>query len=127
MYQYLNLHPKEKRVGDCAKRAIAKAENRDYREVSLELNRLKKKSGALYYNDDRNLKHYFIVKKYQKLSFPAHAGEKRMTPQQFSEEYPKGSYILWMANHVTCCVDGVIYDIWDCTGKCIYNAWKVRG
>lgn len=42
MYRFLNLHPKGKRVGDCVKRAIAGAENRDYMEVQRELNRLKK-------------------------------------------------------------------------------------
>ena len=45
MYKFLNLHPQGKLVGDCAKRAIAAVENRDYMEVQRELNRLKKETG----------------------------------------------------------------------------------
>lgn len=126
MYKFLNLHPQGKRVGDCVKRAIAGAENRDYMEVQRELNRLKKKTGAKRFNDDKNWKTYVKEKGYTKLSFPAVKGKPRMNGEMFCKEYPKGRYILRMARHLSCCIDGVIYDTWDCTEKCVYNAWEVR-
>lgn len=46
MFQYLNLHPKGKNVGDCVKRAFALLTGESYHEVSLALNRLKKETGA---------------------------------------------------------------------------------
>lgn len=125
MYKFLNLHPQGKNVNDCVKRAIAGAENRDYMEVQRELNRLKKKTGAKRFNDNENWKTYVKDKGYTKLSFPAVKGEPRMNGKMFCEAYPEGRYILRMARHLTCCVDGVIYDTWDCTEKCVYNAWKV--
>lgn len=126
MYKFLNLHPKGKRVNDCVKRAIAGAENRDYMEVQRELNRLKKETHCDYFNDRKNITVYMQKHSYIKLSFPAIKGEPRMNGERFCQAYPKGRYILNMAGHLTCCVDGVIYDTWDCSQKCVYNAWKVQ-
>lgn len=124
MYKYLNVHPKGKRVGDCTKRAITKVENRDYMEIQRELNRLKKETGCKVYNDRKNLEEYIKRHSYLKLSFPAIKGEPRMNGTRFCNAYPKGRYILNMAGHWTCCIDGVIYDIWDCSEKCVYTAYK---
>ena len=34
---------------------------------------------------------------------------------KFLNLHPKGRHILNMAGHLTRCVDGVIYDTWDCS------------
>jgi len=126
MYRFLNLHPKGKIVRDCVKRAIAGAENRDYMEVQRELNRLKKETHCDYFNNRKNITTYMQKHGYIKLSFPAVKDESRMNGERFCQAYPKGRYILNMARHLTCCIDGVIYDTWNCSQKCVYNAWKVR-
>lgn len=127
MYQYFNAHPKGKIVGDCVKRAITKATGMDYMEVQRQLNRYKKVTGASSYNTDYNPHKYVEnVLHGEKLSFPAKVGQKRMTAGTFSEKYPQGKYILSMAKHWSCCVDGIIYDTWDCTEKCVYTAYRVR-
>lgn len=126
MYEFYNAHPKGLRVNDCVKRAIAKATGIDYMEVSRELNRYKKITGAKSFNSDRNcFKYVENVLKAKKLSFPAVKGKARMNGRRFCEEFPKGSYILNMAGHWSCCVDGVIYDIWDCSEKCVYTAYQI--
>ena len=126
MYEFLNLHPQGKRVGDCVKRAIAKATGKDYKEVSLGLNRHKKITGAKTFNSDYNWLSYIEnVCGGTKMSFPAVKGQKRMNGERFCKAYPKGSYVLQMAGHLTACVDGVIYDTWDCSEKCVYRAWKI--
>lgn len=126
MYEYLNLHPQGKRVGDCVKRAIAKAANMDYKEVSLGLNRHKKVTNAKTFNSDYNWLSYIEkILGGKKMSFPAVKGQKRMNGERFCKAYPKGSYVLQMANHLTACVNGVIYDTWDCSEKCVYRAWKI--
>ena len=126
MYQFLNVHPKGKIVGDTVKRAITKAMDMDYHDVSLGLNRHKKITGAKKFNSDYNWLSYIEnVCGGKQISFPAVKGQKRMNGKRFCEAYPKGRYILQMAKHLTACVDGVIYDTWDCTEKCVYRAWKV--
>lgn len=127
MYVYLNLNPKGKLTGDCVKRAISKAANMDYMEVSRELNRYKKVTGAKSFNSDYNPHKYVEnVLKGEKLSFPAVKGQKRMNGERFCEAFPKGSYILNMAGHWSCCVGGIIYDTWDCSEKCVYTAYKIN-
>lgn len=126
MYKFLNLHPEGKIVGDCVKRAIACAEGKPYIEVKRELNRLKKQTKCSSFNDRKNINAYMEKNGHVKLSFPAIKGESRMNGKRFCETFPRGRYILNMAGHLTACVDGVIYDTWDCSNKCVYNAWKVK-
>lgn len=126
MFKFYNAHPKGLRVNDCVKRAIAKATDMDYMEVSRELNRYKKITGAKAYNSDRNcFKYVENVLKAKKLSFPAEKGKSRMNGIMFCATHPKGRYILNMAGHWSCCVDGVIYDTWDCSEKCVYTAYEI--
>jgi hypothetical protein len=126
MYKYLNVHPKGLKVGDCVKRAFTVAMDKDYMEVQRELNHLKKETGAKVFNDNHNWKAYVSKQGWKKLSFPAVKGEPRMDGYTFADTFPKGTYVLRMAGHLTVCKDGVIYDIWDCRKKCVYNAWKVK-
>lgn len=127
MYKFLNVHPKGLRVGDCVKRAITTSTGMDYMEVQKELNRYKKVSGCEKFNESKNWKGYVEnVLKGKKLSFQAVKGQPRMNGERFCEAYPKGHYILNMAGHLSCCVNGVIYDTWDCSDKCVYNAWEIK-
>ena len=126
MYKYFNAHPKGLIVRDCVKRAITKATGIDYMEVSRELNRLKKVTRTPKFNERRNCNKYVeTILGGKKLSFQAIMGQPRMIGKTFSEKYNKGSYILNMAGHWSCCVDGVIYDTWDCSGKCVYTAYDM--
>lgn len=126
-YKFYNAHPKNLLVGDCVKRAISKAANMDYMKVQLELNRYKKVTGASAFNADYNPDKYVKnILGATKMSFPAIKGEPRMNGERFCQTYKSGRYILSMANHWTCCVDGIIYDTFDCTQKCVYTAWKLQ-
>lgn len=127
MYQFLNVHPEGKLVPDCVKRAITLAAEMDYKEVQLELNRHKKLTGAKTFNEDKNWKSYVEnVLEGRKLSFPAVKGMPRMSGERFCKAYPRGRYILNMAGHLSCCVDGIIYDSWDCSEKCVYTAYEIK-
>jgi hypothetical protein len=121
----LNLHPEGKRVGDCVKRAIAKGFEKDYKEVSLELNRYKKITNTKEYNSVDNYRPYIVANGGVRMSFPAVAGKPRMNGDRMCEAYPRGRYILEMAGHTSVMVDGVIYDSWDCSKKCVYTAYKL--
>ena len=126
MYKFLNVHPEGKLVPDCVKRAITLAAEMDYKEVQLQLNRHKKITGAKTFNEDKNWKSFVEnVLNGTKLSFPAVKGMPRMNGERFCKAYPKGRYILSMAGHLSCCVDGIIYDTWDTSCKCVYQAYKI--
>ena len=123
---FYNAHPEGKRVKDCVKRAITVVAEMDYHQVQLELNRYKKITGAKVFNERKNCGAYCEkVLKMSKLSFPAEPGKERMNGDKFTKAYPKGRYILNMAGHWTACIDGKIYDTWDCRDKCVYTAYKM--
>lgn len=59
-------------------------------------------------------------------TFPAVKGQRRMNGQRFAEQHPRGSFILRLAHHLAAVEDGVLYDTWDCSQKCVYTAWQIR-
>lgn len=127
MYCYLNLHPKGKLVGDCVKRAIAGATGIDYMEVARQLNRAKKITHCDVFNERKNIKYYLLeILHATEIKFPAVKGASRMNGKRFSQMFPNGRYILNMAGHLSCCVNGIIYDTWDCSDKCVYSAYRIN-
>ncbi len=123
MYKYLNLHPYELLVDDCVKRSIAMVANMEYSTVQRELNRHKKVTGASAFNEGDNPESYVKnVLRGKKIVFPK---RKNMTGSLFCEEYPKGNYILDMDTHWTACIDGVIYDTWDCSEERVAYAYQI--
>ena len=61
----------------------------------------------------------------RKLKFPAQKGKPRMTAAKFVKRYPKGSFILSQAHHVVAVLDGIVYDKFDSTERCVYEAWQI--
>lgn len=125
MYTFSNPHPDGKRVGDCVKRALTLATGEDYREISRQLNRIKRELGCSSYQDNPVWKEFIRRRGYEKEFYKAVKGQPRMNGQRFMETHPDGIYILRMAGHLTCCIDGMIYDTWDCSESCVYNSFKV--
>lgn len=37
-----------------------------------------------------------------------------------------GTYIVRVANHLTCVIDGDVYDTWDCSEKSAYIIWRIK-
>jgi len=64
--------------------------------------------------------------KYERISFPAIKGEKRMTPKILSDMDPNGKYIVRVSKHVSVLYSGELLDTWDCSDKCVYFAWKIK-
>ena len=125
-WQYYNPHPKGKSVGDCVKRSITKVTGWDYMDVQRKLNKIKREVGAKHFNSDKTLQTFIKEMGWQRTTFPAVKGKKRMSGESFCQQYPEGKFILQMAGHWTACVDGVIYDTWDCREKCVYSCYRVK-
>lgn len=63
--------------------------------------------------------------KWERISFPAVKGKKRMTAKTLSELNPNNKYIIRVAKHVAALNGDTILDTWDCSDKCVYFAWKI--
>lgn len=123
-YIKFNNHPKGLNTSDCVVRAISKAFDNDYLETRRELNRAKRELGFQSYKDTKFL--YKHLENYERIILKAVRGEPRIKGYDFTEMYPKGTYILKMAGHISVMIDGVIYDTWDCRYRTVYTAWKVN-
>lgn len=131
-YKYYNSHPKGLIVEDCVKRAICTATEKGYEIVSKELNDivkdLRKKKQLKPNNFTNNLvwKQYIKNNDYYKIIIPVIAKTSRMTVAKFAALHREGNYILRCAHHLTCVINGMYYDTWDCGGKAVYTAWRVK-
>jgi hypothetical protein len=100
---------------DCVKRAISVVTGKSYTEVQRELNEYKKITGAKKFNSIKNLRYVEDVLNAKKIVF-----DRRIKAGDFCIKYPSGRYILDMDEHWSSCVDGCIYDTWNC-GECDVN------
>ena len=120
MYKYYNPHPKGLSTDDCVKRAIVVVTGMDYSKVQRELNEYKTVTGAKSFNSVKNLRYVEDILKAKKISL-----DVEMTVDEFCKKYPKGRYILDMEEHWSACVDGCIYDTWDCGNKKVNFAYEI--
>jgi len=120
MYKYYNPHPKGLSTDDCVKRAIVVVTGMDYSNVQRELNEYKTVTGAKSFNSVKNLRYVEDILKAKKISL-----DVEMTVDEFCKKYPKGRYILDMDEHWSACVDGCIYDTWDCSKEKVNFAYEI--
>ena len=123
MYKYYNPHPKgtTTEVGDCVKRSIVTATGMDYMEVQRELNAYKKITGAKSFNSNRN-PHRYVE---EVLDANRIEVSPKTTVEEFCKKYPCGRYILDMDGHWSACVDGCIYDTWNCGKEKVNFAYEI--
>lgn len=61
-----------------------------------------------------------------RIAFPAVKGQRRMTPAQFCRDFPKGTFILRLTNHLFVVKEGVVYDAFENRpDRCVYACWSV--
>jgi hypothetical protein len=48
-----------------------------------------------------------------------------MTVGDFAKFYNKGVYLVTMSGHITCIIDGVIWDTFDPSERLIWESYKV--
>ena len=125
MYIFENVNPKGKKTADCVVRAIAKAENRDWFSVYDELSLLAR-SKCTVLNDLSFYKSY--LNKYETVQcvFEECGSKFKLTVSEFSNKYSSGIYLIQIAGHLTVCIDGNVYDIWNCLNKKVYKGWRVK-
>ena len=120
VYVYYNPHPKGLCTNDCVKRAIVVVTGKDYETVTRELNAYKAVTGAKAFNSIKNLRYVQDVLKAKKIPL-----DSNLTVEAFCEKHTTGRYVVDIDEHWSACVDGCIYDTWDCGNKTINFAYEV--
>lgn len=116
-YRFYNANVRGNFVNDCTIRAISLAEGKSWNETYEELSDLAQYNGIIL--DDVRFIEPFLDSRYERQCVSdTYVGE-------FAEEHPRGVYLITMNSHITCCVDGIIYDTFDCRDRIMWCAWKV--
>lgn len=123
VYAYYNANPLSKETNDCVIRSLCTAYQKSWIDVNDELYEIAKSQFSVFndkavYEDFLKRHNATYVKTMQK--------RKRVTAGEFAKLHKDGIYVLRLAHHLTVCVSGVILDIWDCTDKMCYYAYKVN-
>ena len=122
MYKYYNPNPKGNHVGDCTIRAICKALDKTWEYIYAALT-----AYGYMYCDMPSANHvwgkYLIDQGYERVAINEHP---YYNVQDFCIDYPKGTYILAIQEHVVCVVNGDYYDSWDSGNAQPIYYWRKR-
>lgn len=120
-YKFLNLQPLGHREEDCVCRAISLAVNEDYYTIQHKLDLI----GDLFDCEELCVCCYkhLLDSVYELERYESYQG---MTIEEFLNLNPKGIFIIRVQGHLTCGIDGVLYDTWDCRNEIVDVVWKVK-
>lgn len=117
-YRMLNLNPLNEIENDCVCRAISLGLDEDYYKIQEKIELI----GQLFECDS------LCVCCYQHLLDNVYGlerikGFKGMTVNQFASCNFRGAYLVRVDGHLTCVIDGKIYDTWDCSNEIVDIIW----
>lgn len=119
-FNYINVNPDLIDIGDCVVRAITLASGLDYDEVE----------DKLYYTaklldcPERCVCCYSFL--LDNVFYYEPVDCEGMTVNGFAYCYNNGTYLVRMDGHLTCVIDGEIWDTWDCSNEIVTTAWRVN-
>lgn len=118
MYKYYNANFKGRKVMDCAIRAISLGTFKPWRNVYSELSDESRELGLMM--DSVEAVETYLDKRYVRICY------KNMTLEEFCNEYDQGIWIISMLGHLTCVMDGIVYDTFDPSSRFIKCAWRTK-
>ena len=116
MWQYINLNPRNKCVGDCTVRAISIATDNGWMETYLDLCLF-----GLFMADMPSANAvstaYLKSKGFRRRTIPDDCPDC-YTISDFCKDHQKGTYIIGTGSHLTTVIDSVLWDSWDSSNEC---------
>ena len=119
IFHFENCNPKNRITTDCVVRAIAKATApsiaKDAWQIIYEDLCNESIETGFSFNDTKCYGKYL-----EKTGFKAYpqlrkSDNTKMTLKEFIELHPTGTWLVNMPSHLTVVINGINYDIWDCT------------
>ena len=116
MWQYINLNPRKKSVGDCTVRAIAIATGSAWIDTYLDLC-LKGMIMADMPSANAVSTAYLKKNGFRRRTIPDDCPDC-YTIADFCKDHQKGTYIIGTGSHLTTVIDGDLWDSWDSSNEC---------
>lgn len=121
MFRYYNANPRGRRVNDCTVRAISLATNQTWDATYEKLSDFAQ-SQAIMLDEVVYIDEY-LERNFQKVY--SQKGDFYLTVGEFVDNNPYGIYLITMNGHITCAINGIIYDTFDPSARIILDAYKV--
>lgn len=121
-FRSFNPNPRAAKVGDCAVRAVAKALGISWYEAYTLL-----VAEGLEQCDMPSANNVWgaVLRKngFRRAAIPAECPDC-YTVRDFIQEYPAGTYVVALKNHVVTVCDGELYDTWDSMDENPIYFWR---
>ena len=125
VWQYVNLNPRKKSVGDCTVRAIAIATGSAWVDTYLDLCLMGMVMADMPSANSVTTA-YLRNKGFRRRTIPDDCPDF-YTIADFCKDHPKGTYIIGTGSHLTTIIDGDLWDSWDSSNECpIYYFEKME-
>lgn len=127
MYQYFqpNKFDLKDKVGDCAVRAVCKAQDLEWLKAYDVMSAIARTVQSPF-NCKFGFEWIMQTLGYEYFPVSNKKGGKRPTVMSFCKNNPRGTYILVLAHHYVCSKDGQYFDTWDSGSKCLYGYWMKK-
>ena len=122
MYRYFNANPLGRKVNDCTVRAISLATGKSWDFIYKILSEFARKEAVMM----DNIKYIDKFLDSNFLKVYSHNSGYKMTVDEAAKEFNRGVYLITMQNHITCCIDGVIYDTFNPSDRLVWEVYKVK-
>ena len=118
-FTYFNKNPLGLKEQDCVIRAISLATGKDYLSV---INLLENTQANFHCEALCVCCYSYLLDEYFGFSkVPCSS----MTAKEFKRKHPYGIFLIRMDGHLSCLINGKIYDIWDCSDEILTDVWKI--
>lgn len=121
MYQYYNNNPLGRHVNDCSVRAIALATNQTWDQTYQQLSNYARKQGITFSEVEFIDQH--LSEQYKK--YCTKQQNKVITVGDFANLQLPGRWLCTMGSHITCVIDGIIYDTFDPSDRFLWCAYYI--
>lgn len=123
MYQYYNCNPNGNRVGDCVVRAISKALNMSWYDVSIEIFIQGLLMGDMMTGNA--VWGTYLRNKGFTRDIVSNDCPECYTIEDFCNEHPQGTFVIGTGTHAVCIENGCVFDTWNSSGETpIYFYYK---
>lgn len=120
MWQYYNANPLGRKVNDCTVRAVSLATEQTWDEAYEMLSDYSRLQGITF--SEVEFMNDFLADRYERYCPP----RKTETIRDFMDLKLEGRWLLTMSGHITCVIDGILYDTFDCSDRYIWCIYKVK-
>ena len=123
-YKEYNVNPKTNKAGDCVIRAISLALNQSWEQTYKDLCELGLKKCRMP-NDPKVYESYLKDRGWVKCSEPRNWDNTKMKVYQALPFINEHILIIYAGSrHLTCAIDGVVYDTWNSSKQTMHTYWR---